>query len=159
KGEAEADIAAFKQATDAIKIEIETKIQKHVLKLIPAQSADDAVSVVSYVSVDVDIPQLELPLTESLGEFLSQWGSTMGLGLFAIWALWMLNKSMPQIEEVDTAAHVLPTQQAAASASESEEGASNAPKELTQRDEIQLQVRDNPEVTALVLSKWIHSSS
>tara|TARA_R110002111_G_scaffold18931_2_gene46279 strand:+ start:119556 stop:121172 length:1617 start_codon:yes stop_codon:yes gene_type:complete len=157
KGEAAAEIATFKQATDAIKLEVETSIQKHVLKLIPSQSANDAVSVASYVRVDADIPVVELPLTESLGEFVSQWGSTLGLGLFAIWALWMLNKSMPQLEEVDSEAISLPMSKPQASAQEEEEV--KPKKEPTQRDDVQTLVRDNPEVAALVLSKWIHSKT
>ena len=157
KGEAEAEIAAFKQETDAIKTEIEANIKKQVQKLIPSQSAADAVSVISHVRVDADVPELELPLTESFGEFVSQWGSTIGLGLFAIWALWMLNKSMPQIEEIDTESISLPTPMA--QVAESKEDAPQTPSELTQRDEVQLQVRDNPEVAAQVLSKWIQSTT
>lgn len=157
KGESEADIAAFKQETDAIKTKVEADVLKQVQMLIPSKSATDSVSVASFVRVDADVPALELPLTESLGEFVSQWGSTIGLGLFAIWALWMLNKSMPEIEEVDSETISLPSQKAAASVPEEE--ARTEPAEMTQRDEVQMQVRDNPEVAAAVLSKWIHSSS
>ncbi|WP_417389221.1 hypothetical protein [Gimesia sp.] len=157
KGEAEADLAAFKQATASIQTEVETSIQKHVQKLIPSQSATDAVSVASYVRVDAEVPELELPLTESVGEFVSQWGSTIGLGLFAIWALWMLNKSMPQLEEVSSEELELPVRKtAAATPDEETEKPKKAP---TQRDEVQLLVRDNPEVAAMVLRKWIHSKS
>jgi len=157
KGEAEADIASFKQATDAIKAEIEANIQKQVQKLIPSQSATDAVSVASHVRIDAEVQELDLPLTESLGEFVSQWGSTIGLGLFAIWALWMLNKSMPPIEEIDPETISLPIHKPIASAPEEESVKTQI--ELTQRDEVQLQVRDNPEVAAKVLSKWIHTKS
>ncbi|MCA9015267.1 MAG: hypothetical protein KDA77_08025 [Planctomycetaceae bacterium] len=157
KGEAEADIATFKQATDAIKLKVETDIQKHIQKLLPSQSANDAVSVVSYVRVDQNVPEVALPLTESVGEFVSQWGSTLGLGLFAIWALWMLNKSMPAMEEIDEDLVSPSLDRSASSAAEEEE---TKPKsQPTQRDEVQLLVRDNPEVAALVLSKWIHSKS
>ncbi|WP_144986881.1 hypothetical protein [Gimesia aquarii] len=157
KGEAEADIAAFKQATDAIKTEVETNIQKQVQKLIPSQSAVDAVSVSSYVRVDPDVPEIALPITESVGEFMSQWGSTIGLGLFAIWALWMLNKSMPQVKDVDQDL-VNPLAELAANSTQEEEEEKPA-VEPTQRDEVQLQVRDNPEVAAIVLSKWIQSKT
>jgi len=157
KGEAEADLTAFKQETDAIKLEVETSIQKQVQKLIPSQSANDAVSVASYVRIDAEIPELELPITESLGEFASQWGSTIGLGLFALWALWMLNKSMPQIEEFDSDAMSLPIDKKPDSEPEVE--AEKVKKEPTQRDDVQILVRDNPEVAALVLSKWIQSKT
>ena len=157
KGEAEADIAAFKQATAAIQTEVETSIQKHVQKLIPSQSATDAVSVASYVRVDAEVPEIALPLTESVGEFVSQWGSTLGLGLFAIWALWMLNKSMPQMEEVNSEEIDLPLKRPVDSTPDEE--SVKPKKEPTQRDEVQLLVRDNPEVAAMVLSKWIHSKS
>ncbi|QDT89725.1 flagellar MS-ring protein [Gimesia algae] len=157
KGEAEADLATFKQATTAIQTEVETSIQKQVQRLIPSQSAEDAVSVASYVRIDAEVPELELPLTESVGEFVSQWGSTIGLGLFAIWALWMLNKSMPQMEEIKSEEIELPQKRAAAS--NPDEEAEKPKKEPTQRDEVQLLVRDNPEVAAMVLSKWIHSKT
>ncbi|WP_339732172.1 hypothetical protein [uncultured Gimesia sp.] len=157
KGEAEADIAAFKQVTDAVKLEVETSIQKQIQKLIPSQSATDAVSVASYVRVDPVVAQVALPLTESVGEFVSQWGSTIGLGLFAIWALWMLNKSMPAMEEIETDTINPPLDRSASVASEDE--VEKPKSEPTQRDEVQLLVRDNPEAAALVLSKWIHTKS
>ncbi|WP_417378845.1 hypothetical protein [Gimesia sp.] len=157
KGEAEADLATFKQATTAIQTEVETSIQKQVQRLIPSQSAEDAVSVASYVRIDAEVPELELPLTESVGEFVSQWGSTLGLGLFAIWALWMLNKSMPQMEEVQSEEIDLPQKRPPVPTPDEE--LEKTKKEPTQRDEVQLLVRDNPEVAAMVLSKWIHSKT
>ncbi len=157
KGEAEADIAAFKQTTDAVKTEVEASIQKQVLKLIPSQSAADAVSISSHVDIDPDVPELALPITESVGEFMSHWGSTIGLGLFAIWALWMLNKSMPQVKEIDPD-FMNPLAELAANTAPEEE-VEKTSAEPTQRDEVQLLVRDNPEVAAIVLSKWIQSKS
>lgn len=157
KGEAEAEIAAFKQATEAIKTEVETSIQQQVQKLIPSQSATDAVSVSSYVRVDQDVPTVALPLTESVGEFVSHWGSTIGLGLFAVWALWMLNKSMPKVTEIDEES-TGPTIDLSPPTTP-EEDVIPPKSEPTQRDEVQLLVRDNPEVAAQVLSKWIQSKS
>lgn len=157
KGESAAELAAFKQTTDAIKTEVETSIQKQVQKLIPSQSAENSVSVASYVRVDQPVPDVALPLTESVGEFVSQWGSTIGLGLFAIWALWMLNKSMPEIEDIDPEAMNLPTEKPSPVQDEEEE--TRPKREPTQRDEVQLLVRDNPEAAAMVLQKWIHSQS
>lgn len=157
KGEAEAEIAAFKQATDAVKAEVEASIRQQVQKLIPSQSATDAVSVSSYVRIDRDVPVVDLPLSESVGEFVSHWGSTIGLGLFAIWALWMLNKSMPEVKEIDSEA-VNPLVDLESS-TPSEEEVIKPQAEPTKRDEVQLLVRDNPEVAALVLSKWIQSKS
>ncbi len=157
KGESDADLATFKQATDTIKAEVETSIQQQVQKLIPSQSAENSVSVASFVRVDQQVPEVALPITETVGEFVSQWGSTIGLGLFALWALWMLNKSMPEIEEVNTEEVNMPREKPTPAEDEEEE--IRPRRQPTQRDEVQLLVRDNPEAAALVLRKWIQSKS
>ena len=43
-------------------------------------------------------------MTTRVGEAASQWGGPVGLALFALWALWMLNRSMKRAPDGGTSA-------------------------------------------------------
>ena len=76
-----------------------------------------------------------------------------GLTLFALWVLWMLNKSMPKLPD----ATELPESVFAVHAPDEVEQQQVETAENTQRDELQTIVRDNPEMAASVLGKWLRS--
>ena len=78
----------------------------------------------------------------------------MGLAVFALIALGMLYKSMPK-----GGAQAVPNTAAVSDDPESglETGARDRP--LTQRDQLQSTVRENPEMTAAVLAKWLKSDA
>ncbi|MBT4866679.1 MAG: hypothetical protein HON53_16370, partial [Planctomycetaceae bacterium] len=136
---------------------IKAKVEPQVLKLIPKTSLAAAVDVSFHIPGVPEVTPLETSLIDTAGETLGRWGGAAGLALFALWALWMLNKSMkkmPAIEEAEENASAslslkLPT----AEVEQVEEPA----VQDTRRDEIQSVVRDDPELAATVLNKWLRS--
>ncbi|MFQ5734529.1 MAG: hypothetical protein ACE5KM_21550 [Planctomycetaceae bacterium] len=132
-------------------------VKKMVEHTIGAQPNTDTVEVRQYVRVDRDVPEMTTPFSESAWAFLSQWAGPIGLGIFALWALWMVRKSMPQLPAVTQD----PLAALAAPASDPE------PAELepqsneiipTERDRVQSAARDNPELAAAVVSQWLKAA-
>ena len=138
----------------AIKAKVEADVRATVQKAIGNGATEDSVHFNTYVRVEPDSPEIQIPLTEKIGTGISQWGGTAGLAFFALWALWMLNKSMPKLPEVD------PEQEAMLAVHAPIEQESDEPEvpEETPRDGLQTVVRDNPEMTAAVLGKWLQTS-
>ena len=127
-----------------------------IATLIPADSADTAVTVNSFDAIDPQIKVIATPFLETVGGVFRQWGGAVGLALFAMWALWMLNKSMTKLavdESQQTAGVILH----ALDEEETEEVVEAS--EPTKRDALQSVVQDNPEMTAAVLGKWIQAAN
>ncbi len=144
-----AALPAFIQETNA-------KIQEAVNKVVPLNLQQDAVTVASFVAGEADIPEADMPLTRTIGNILSEWGGVAGLTLFALWALRMVGRSAPSKQHVQEAgAEPTASKPAGATPQESEETAA----EPTKRDKLQVMVRDNPEMAAAVLSRWMRSGS
>lgn len=148
------DEKKFEAALQQIEADVLLKVEQAVRPLVPANSPPEAISVQSIDLLHEDVPELSVPLTETVGNLASRWGGAAGLALFALWALWMLHKSTP--------AAVEPDEEPLASVSVTrnlpdEDPDDDAPSGPTRRDQIQLLVRDNPEVAATVLRKWIQS--
>jgi flagellar M-ring protein FliF len=158
QGADEADKTAFEAKLAQIKIEQEKVVKEKISKLIPAPAtgtAADAINVSSYDRPETAEAPIAISMTTRVGEIVTQWGGPAGLALFALWALWMLNRStkrMPAspIPAAGKAAAGKPAALAAAPAEEEE-----LPKEPTKRDRLQGLVKDNPEMAAAVLSRWL----
>jgi flagellar M-ring protein FliF len=144
----------FRKAVEAIKAEEERNVKATLLTLIPAGSPESAIHVSSIVRLDQTRPEVSTPWTMLVSEFIREWGSSLALACFAAWALWMVNRSMPRPgAEPATAAAMLPPP-----VDEPEPEAKVKPIEKTARDELQTIVRDNPEMTASVLMKWLQAA-
>jgi len=74
--------------------------------------------------------------------------------MFALWALRLLKKSTPPLPDIDEGVQAIAIRKTADEDDEQEEP--YVPEE-TERDRLQMVVRDNPEVTANVLGKWIQT--
>ena len=121
-------------------------------------SAADSISVVSITTIDPEITETVQPMTETVVNVVSQWGGAVALGLFALWTLWMLNKSMVKLPEIQD--EVIPSL-AVHSPDDEMENKEDAPEEKHEtsvREELQSVVRDSPELTASVLTKWIQEN-
>lgn len=154
EGETDEERAEFRKAVEAIRTEEERKAKATASVLIPSGSPEEAVAVSSFVPIDPVEPEIEASVVDSVGSAVSQWGSAVGLALFALWALWMLNKSTPRLPEVEPA----PAGPMALKAVHVEEDEEQEPAiDNTRRDHLQAMVRDNPEVAAAVLGKWIRA--
>jgi len=157
----EAGAAQGNKTPEQLRTEVEKTVKELAAKAIP--NGDPAqISVNSFVKVEPEVPKFEASTVDTVSSLASQWGGTVGLALFALWALWMLKKSLPKgsadepaAPAASTAAPLLiPTGTASAEPSDEEEPA----HETTERDMLQGMVRDNPEMAAAVLGKWLQAA-
>ncbi|MEX0715953.1 MAG: hypothetical protein WD066_05170 [Planctomycetaceae bacterium] len=146
-------------ATGPVKTQadVERDVKATVAAVIGA--TEDKVTVTSYVRVDGEVPEFEPSTMDTVGELASQWGGAAGLGLFATWALWMVARggSRSAKDAGGAAPSPAPAPFPPFDDDEEETPLPRAP-EPTARDRLQVSVRDNPEMAAAVLSKWIQAA-
>lgn len=163
------DVAAKRKAADeqdaartdvtVIEKEVVADVQKSVEKLIPAGSPKEAIVVRSIDLVEKPVIEPKVPWMELVLQWAREWGGAAGLAMFAVWVLWTLRKMSPaapgipqaDLEPFEEGRQKLQT----ATRSETEE---ERPKEPTRRDLIQTIVKDNPEMTASVIGKWLQAA-
>jgi flagellar M-ring protein FliF len=160
QGADEADKAAFQAKLMQLKSETEKEAREKVASLIPrpaSGTALDLINVSSYDRLETSDAPVTVSITTRVGDALTQWGGPAGLALFALWALWMLNRSLkraPEAPAIATAGKP-PAGKAPAAAAAAEEDDDEGPKEPTKRDKLQTLVKDNPEMAAAVISRWL----
>ncbi|MBW3539660.1 MAG: hypothetical protein KY476_05265 [Planctomycetes bacterium] len=162
RGESEAEQAAFRKAIDEIRQREEAKARATAAILIPAGSPDSAVDVSSFTSVETPADTISVSVMDTVWELASRWWSALALALFAAWALVTLRRNMPKLPESGTTPPpVLDPISPMPSAADEAEPPIEIPKrpaEPSRRDRIQSIVRDNPEMTATLLGKWIEAA-
>jgi flagellar M-ring protein FliF len=156
QGETETDKAAFAAKVQAIEQETEKDVGEIVARLIPAGSPPTAVVVTSFT--DLQSPQtLSGPgMVEQVTELGVKWGGPIMMAIFAAWALLMLNRSLKKLPQAPAPPPPAPTKGTGGSAAGTD--GDDEPEEerpLTKRDQLQGMVRDNPEMAAAVISKWL----
>ncbi|QDT65651.1 hypothetical protein [Calycomorphotria hydatis] len=155
-GEDGADKKAFDTAVATIRKEEEQKVRDQIRLLIPAGSPDTAVHVTSVTRVIPEVPEISIPWTQITGELVHDWGGTVVLSLLGFWIVYTITRGLPKIEQTEAfpddpettlaqKANIMPKEP-------------DAPPEPTQRDLLQDTVRDNPDVAAAILGKWIQAA-
>ncbi len=141
---------------DPAKIEqaVLTTVTASVKALIPADSPTTAVTVQSVDRVLPPTPVLTVPLTDQVWQLGREWGGAIGLTLLALYALMTLRRSMPAAPPTP-AEEITPEKLRAATAKPEP---AVAVGETSKRDTIQDLVRDNPEATAAIISKWLQAA-
>jgi len=160
QGVDEADKAALQAKVAQLKTETEREVREKIARLIPPPASGttaDAINVSSYDRLETVEAPVAAAVTTQVGEAVTQWGGPAGLALFALWALWMLNRSMKRMPEgaSPVSGKQAPGKAAAALAAAVEDDEEQLPKEPTKRDKLQTLVKDNPEMAAAVLSRWL----
>jgi flagellar M-ring protein FliF len=160
QGVDEADKAAFQAKIAQLKSETEKEVREKVARLIPAPasgSATENVNVSSYDRLETTDAPASVPATSRVSDAVTKWGGPVGLALFALWALWMLNRSMKRGPETQATAtgKQPPGKVGAAAGTSPEDEEEELPKEPTKRDKLQVLVKDNPEMAASVISRWL----
>ena len=155
EGTTPAEKDAFQSEVDIIKGTVKTDVESVVMRNIPLNSAAASISVISFTSIAQEIPETVQPMTETVVNVVSQWGGAVALGLFALWTLWMLNKSMVKLPEMQEGAIPGLAVHSPEEEMENKEDVLEEKHETSVREELQSVVRDSPEVTASVLTKWI----
>jgi flagellar M-ring protein FliF len=158
------------KSIEKIKEETEQAVKNIVAGAIPMDPANPnpkQITVSSYVRIKDAPPEIHTSSLETVTSLVSQWGSAVGLGVFALWALWMLKGTMPKSASPPAA----PAPEAAA-LSPSSPGTSpqailekelpleeeEAIATLNDRDLVQSMVRDNPEMAVAIIGKWLQGA-
>jgi len=155
EGETDDSKSEFQLAVDGIRTAEVESARVTAKTLLPGTPPDTAIDVRSIHPIDPQVVEPVIPLTETVTSAVSQWGGAIGLALFALWALRLLNRSMPDIPEESPA--IAQTTLPLDEAEEEQEPADRPDQEPNNRDRMQSVVRDNPEMAAAVLRGWIHS--
>jgi hypothetical protein len=159
---------------DKIKDETEQAVKNIVAGAIPNPDPK-SITVSSFVPVHEAPPQVTTSSWNTITSLLSQWGGAVGLGLFALWALWMLRSTgsaravryePPTEASVSVSAPAAPVGgsaaavvQAAAGVKKEEVVIEDEPlPTLTDRDVVQTMVRDNPEMAVAIIGKWLQGA-
>jgi len=137
-----------------IETDVLAAVKATVTNLIPADSPATAVTVNSVDRVRIEPPARTVPITDNLWNWMRQWGGAVVLTGLALFALMSLRKSTGSVGEVaapDLQALALPQRQ-------DKSEAAAVTRVPTKRDSIQTLVRDNPEATAQIISKWLSAA-
>ncbi len=156
-GTTDQDRANFAKELDTMKTDLRRDIEAFVTRMIPETSAADAISVTTHRRVEPDMPPANVPMTEVVRDLVNQWGGSLALGAFALWALLMLKKSMPASSGPVSQANALDKLMEAVKPPEPQEP-EEPPRPPTSRDSLQELVATDPAAAASVLSKMIQKA-
>ena len=81
---------------DTIEEEVLAKVERTVARLIPANSPHEAISVTTVDRLPNESPEPTLTAIEQFLVLAQRHGGSCALGLFAVWALWMLTRLSSQ---------------------------------------------------------------
>ena len=155
----ESDKSAFQAKLLVVQSEKEKEVRERVARLIivaAGEAAADAVAVSSFDRLETIEAPLPASLTAQVSDAMTQWGGPAGLTLFALWALLMLNRSVQRTNRAQAATDAKsPAGKSAAAAAAPADEEDESTRELTQRDRLQTLVKDNPEMAATVISRWL----
>jgi flagellar biosynthesis/type III secretory pathway M-ring protein FliF/YscJ len=159
----DANDKAFPSKLAQIETEVKRDVEQTVARLIPAPPAGAATGgVISVVSVERQEPVAPVAAAGAASlavEGLRQWAGPVGLALFTLWALWMLQRSARKSAAVPASGNSAPALAVPATiempVSAAKEAARGAVKTTSKRDMLQEMVKESPEMAASVLSRWI----
>jgi flagellar biosynthesis/type III secretory pathway M-ring protein FliF/YscJ len=166
-GTTDQEKADFIAAVEEEKIKFVATVKEIVTKLIPPTSPEGSVVVTTHRRIKQEIPQLDLPFTDMLKDFLSTWGSSIALTLFGIWALMLIKKSIPVSETapstnaLDKLSNTVTTVAAdfAAAAVEKDVVVTEDEARLTSnRETLETMVENDPASAAAIITKWLQSA-
>ena len=166
-GTTDQEKVAFQATVSQEKDTFTAKVKDIVSKMIPPNSPDGSVIVNTYRRIEQELPQVSLPLTDMLKDFISTWGSSIALTLFGLWALMLLKKSMPVSETapstgaLDRLSETVAAAAAGAAAAEVEAGAAveaAETRQVTNRDTLEMAVDNDPAAAAAIISKWLQNA-
>jgi flagellar M-ring protein FliF len=160
------------RTVEKIRDETEQAVKNIVAGAIPMDPANPnpkQITVSSYVRIKEAPPEIRTSTVDTITSLISQWGSAVGLGIFALWALWMLRSTMPKSAATTPPAASSPEAPLAPSlpgsplqtATVESAGApleEEPPPTLNDRDLVQTMVRDNPEMAVAIIGKWLQSA-
>ncbi len=140
---------------DSIEEEILTKVERTVGRLIPVDSPHDAISVTSVDRMPIEHAEQALTAADQLTVLAWRHGGSCALGLFAVWALWMLSRLSVAVPATGTAQGYTPpersTETLAAPAIAQQTVAEPAHREMDLRDQSVAPAESDPAATFAAL--------
>lgn len=155
-GTTDQERANFAKEVDARKTIVTKDIEQFVARLIPSTSGQDAITVKTHRRIEPEMPPASLPVTEIVRDLVNQWGSSLALGIFTLWSLIMLKKSMPTASAAPKT-EALDKLIEAVKPPEPEENV-EPPRPVSSRESLQALVQSDPAAAAAVLSKMIQKA-
>lgn len=153
--------------TDALQIEqdVLANVQKSVARLIPTGSPVDAITVTSFERVETNAADTPIVWSIRITELVRQWGGPAGMVLLALAALVILRRQMKSLP-AEASSMASAAGLSAGQTIPGMPGAVTAPatmeeivlKDMPKRELIQNLARDNPEMTANVIGKWLQAA-
>ena len=148
-----------------IEAETKPKIQKQVRRMLPQADAatpdEEIVTVDTFVMPEREQPLESIPITWTVSDLASQWGRPLALLALAVAALLMLNNSLkrplPELPPMPQQAPAPgdPDSPEAAAEEAEDELPRLKPPDNRKREHLQEVVRENPELAAGVVAKWV----
>ena len=150
-------------ATTKVREEVNLIVQKRVTQIIPAGTRENpatGVDVSSFIAFESEPPAVETSILETTQWAVSQWGSAIVMTIFALWAMMALNKTVSRTAKATPPPPVFtpPAPKEDATAVKDKDLIKIDPPDTRNRDSLQFLVKDNPEMSAAILSKWIRDA-
>ncbi|WP_197440487.1 hypothetical protein [Polystyrenella longa] len=154
----------FLQQMGVVKLEVENQVKQLIATRINVDLIENpnpsSISVQTVIPQEPVTPEFNVPLTDKLIDWITNWGGAVMLVVLALWALRSLNKSMPALPDVEMEAATLQAALRPHVEEEAEEKhhSSFVLPEAGEREDFQTVVKENPEMTAAVISNWIRNT-
>ncbi|MCG6154504.1 hypothetical protein [Rubinisphaera margarita] len=158
---AEATDEEIRAAAKKYEPDVVDAVKARVAKIIPIPQGgniDDFIDVGSYVPTPVEEHVVTVPWTDTFTYMITQWGSAVALGVFALWAFWMLNKTVRSQQPVNIPEDDEPVAAIRTGDDESDDEELNPKNDTKRIDHLQSLVRKNPDMTAAIISNWIQEA-
>jgi len=145
---------------DSIEEEVLTKVERTVGRLIPAGSPHDAISVTTVDRMPVETTEVTLSTNDQLTILAWRHGGSVALGLFAVWALWLLSRLGTSVAPSESQAAPpmspkRPVEFPTAFESSPTVAATTSVPATRWRDEMADLAQADPATTAAILSQWL----
>ena len=153
--------------TDPVAIEllVTANVQKSVARLIPVGSPADSVTVVSVDRLEPTTTEPVIAWADRATVAATEWGGPATLLILAVFALLILRRQMRGMPAENVAVSDAGALSAGAVAGGAAAATATGPsgeeivlKDMPKREVIQNLVRDNPEMTANVIAKWLQAA-
>ena len=154
-GSTEQEKTDFRNAVDVMRTAEIEKVRRNVSTLLPG-AALDAVTVSTFVDPELPAVATHKATFDLLQDFSANWGSTLTLAVFVIWALIMVKKSMPvSMNEApnDTLDRLTESVQPLQEFEQDEETTAH-----TRHEFLEERVRNNPAVAADVIVQMLQGA-
>lgn len=160
---AESTEEEIRTAVAKYKPEVDIALMSRLAKIIPIPDGgkgEDYIDISSYIPTPRNDVVPSVPWTQTISYMITQWGSATALALFGFWAFWTLNKTV-RSHSANNPPAFAEEEENSGEEEEDEElfDGDLLPDGDTKRvDHLQYLVKNDPEMTASIISGWIQQA-